>query len=180
LRGLSPHVLYSALGRNWRRHRVGAGTGRARAGAMQRRPDFSDQGTPQNSPGGDGIDQPTVRMHPNSIPSAPKPSAPAEPPFAQPTSSPDGGLATYLGTPARATQAASAVREAQQRAQQDIASVARSLAEIATVLHNHSSQLEQFVEGNFANDLADPRTKVLAQSLSIPPHAHLHPARPPT
>src|SRR5262249_32850906 len=131
----------------------------------------------QNAPGGDLTGQPTVRMHPNSIPIAPKPAAPEEAPIAPPTLAPDGGLTTYLGTPARATQAASAVREAQERAQQDIASVARSLAEIATVLHNHAGQLEQFVEGNFANDLVDPRTKVLAQSLSIARQADLHLAR---
>src|SRR5262245_20103546 len=148
---------------------------------MQRRPDFSDQ----SALAGSVTSQPTVRMHPNSVPIMPKPEGPDEAvalpasgvPSAPPTSSPDGGLATYLGTPARATQVASAVREAQERAQQDIASVARSLAEIATVLHSQAGQLEQVVEGSFANDLADPRTKVLAQSLSIARQADLHLAR---
>jgi PAS domain S-box-containing protein len=99
------------------------------------------------------------------------------PGFARPTAQPGGGLTTSIAAPARATQVANVVRAAQDRAQEDVALVARSLADIAAVLHEHASRLEHYVEGSYSTDLADPRMRMLSQSLAIARQADLHLAR---
>jgi adenylate cyclase len=141
-------------------------------------------------------DQTTVRIHPASVPVvAPRPSQAdavvtpggpvgasggrpeTGPSITPPTAQPGGGLNTYLGQPSSAEHAAQKARAAQDSAQADTASVARSLADIAGVLHDHAAQLEPYVEGSYSSDLADPRNRALAQSLSIARQADLHLAR---
>jgi adenylate cyclase len=131
---------------------------------------------------------PTVRLHAASVPIvAPHPTladAIVTPEGQQsgtsitpPTAQPGGGLNTYLGQPSSAEHAAQKARAAQNSAQADISSVARSLADIAGVLHDLAGRLEPFVEGSYSTDLADPRNRALAQSLSIARQADLHLAR---
>ncbi|HEV2460756.1 MAG TPA: GAF domain-containing protein, partial [Ktedonobacterales bacterium] len=154
-------------------------------------------GRSQHEAGNEASDEPpTVRIHPASVPVvAPRPSQadavvapgghvgapaghPAEgPSITPPTAQPGGGLNTYLGQPSSAEHAAQKARAAQDSAQADTASVARSLAEIAGVLHDLAGRLEPFVEGSYSTDLADPRNRALAQSLSIARQADLHLAR---
>jgi adenylate cyclase len=93
-------------------------------------------------------------------------AATPSPAIAPPTIEPGGGFHTYLGEPTNAAQIAGVARAAQESAQQDVESVARSLADIASTLHLHTKKLEQFVEGPYANDLSDPRTRMLAETLS--------------
>jgi len=154
---------------------------------MQRRPEPPDSGSQQH----DISTERTVRMSPGSFPmpavaqaqaqAPPVPGAPtlaaAGVPIAPPTMQPGGGLTTYIGEPALATQVASAARAAQDRAQADVSTFARSVAEIAATLHDHAARLERFVEGSFSTDLADPRTRLLSQSLEIARQADLHLAR---
>ncbi|WIG59113.1 MAG: Adenylate cyclase [Ktedonobacterales bacterium] len=130
-------------------------------------------------------DQPTARLHPASMPALAL-QRDASDPLAEvfgasasvaPTGQSDGGLSTYLGQPSNANLAANAARAAQDSAQQDINSIAASVVEIASVLHEHARRLEPFVEGTYSTDLADPRTHVLAQALSIARQADLHLAR---
>jgi PAS domain S-box-containing protein len=129
---------------------------------MQRRPDF-----PEREPGFDISSEQTVRV---AEPGYPIPSAQ----ISTPTVQPDGGLNTYIGEPLHAATVAGAARAAQDRAQQDVAQVARSLADIASVLHEQAARLEQFVEGSYAADLSDPRTRLLSQSLALMRQADLH------
>jgi hypothetical protein len=152
---------------------------------MQRRPEPPDSGSQQH----DISTERTVRMSPGSFPmpavaQAQAPEVPGAPtlaaagvPIAPPTMQPGGGLTTYIGEPALATQVASAARAAQDRAQADVSTFARSVAEIAATLHDHAARLERFVEGSFSTDLADPRTRLLSQSLEIARQADLHLAR---
>jgi adenylate cyclase len=149
---------------------------------MQRRPDLPGEGVRDGEAGAHPVVRPAGAPAP-ADPFVPGASAaqPFEPPttvtIAKPTSDPDGGLATYLGAPALAAQVATVARAAQDRARADIASVARSLAEIAAVMHDQTARLEQFVEGSFSTDLADPRTRMLSHTLSILRQADLHLAR---
>ena len=94
-----------------------------------------------------------------------------------PTIQPGGGFHTYLGEPAMAGQIAKAARDAQQRAREDVDWVARNLADIAAALHEQNARLEQVVEGSYANDLSDPRTRLLSTTLSVGRQADLHLAR---
>src|SRR5260221_595728 len=132
---------------------------------MQRRPEPPDSGSQQH----DISTERTVRMSPGSFPmpavaqaqaqAPPVPGAPtlaaAGVPIAPPTMQPGGGLTTYIGEPALATQVASAARAAQDRAQADVSTFARSVAEIAATLHDHAARLERFVEGSFSTAQAD-------------------------
>lgn len=95
----------------------------------------------------------------------------------QPAVDPVGGLTTYLGEPQHATELASAARAAQDRARQDVSSVAQGLEAIARALHGQVRQLEQVVEGPYGVDAADPRTRVLAQTLHLMRQADLELAR---
>jgi adenylate cyclase len=156
---------------------------------MQRRPDFSQPAHPAPEgarPADDDAAQPTVRVHPSSvpIPDGLRPAASASQPFAPPAlhittprSDPSGGLTTTLAVPERAGQAATMIRAAHESLQAEIAAVARNLAEVAATLHNHAAALEQAVEGSFARDPGDPRTKMLSQSLTVAREADLQLAR---
>src|SRR5215472_12220617 len=81
--------------------------------------------------------------------------------IAAPTSEPEGGFHTHLGEPTNAATMAGAARAARGAAQQDVEAVAQSLAGIAAALHTHTKDLERCVEGLFASDLTDPRTRML-------------------
>src|SRR5258708_4598581 len=152
---------------------------------MQRRPEPPDSGSQQH----DISTERTVRMSPGSFPmpavaQAQAPEVPGAPtlaaagvPIAPPTMQPGGGLTTYIGEPALATQVAPAAPAAQDRAQADVSTFAGSVAEIAATLHDHAARLERFVEGSFSTDLADPRTRLLSRSLEIARQADLHLAR---
>ncbi|HEU5439513.1 MAG TPA: GAF domain-containing protein, partial [Ktedonobacterales bacterium] len=94
-----------------------------------------------------------------------------------PTARPGGGLNTFIGEPAQADKTAGAARAAHDSARSDLGNVARGLAEMATLLHDHAAQLESFVEGAFASDLADPRTRALAGALAVARRADLQLAR---
>ncbi len=155
---------------------------------MQRRPDFSQPArpAPESDPPRDDAAQPTVRVHPSSvpIPGASRPPASQPPPFAPPAlhittprSDPAGGLTTVLAVPERAGDAATLFRAAHEHVQTEVAAVARGLADVAAALHNHAAALEHAVEGSFAHDPGDPRTKMLSQSLSIARDADLQLAR---
>jgi PAS domain S-box-containing protein len=154
---------------------------------MPPRPDGSQSASDQDISDHDTAVRPVLRVHPASvpIPQTSPPPAPTEAPIlppdaspiAAPRSDPAGGLTTYLGAPTQAGRVASVARAAQDRAQADVASVARSLADIAGALHNHAAALEPFVEGSFSRDLADPRMQALSTSLSIARQADLHLAR---
>lgn len=100
-----------------------------------------------------------------------------ERPRIQPVMDPAGGLTTYLGEPQHATHLASAARAAQDRARQDVSSVAVALEEVARALHGHVKALEQFVEGPYGADAADPRTRVMTQTLHLTQQADLELAR---
>ena len=154
---------------------------------MQRRPDLSHsaQPAPQNARPEDDA-QPTVRMHPSSVPipggsspaaSPPPIFAPPAPHITTPRSDPAGGLTTTLAVTERAGLAATVIRAAHDTVQADLAAVARSLTEVAASLHNHAAALEQAVEGSFARDPGDPRTKMLSQSLTVAREADLQLAR---
>ena len=154
---------------------------------MQRRPDFSGQ----EAQPGDVADEHTVYLREVGAPgggAAPPPpignpgtdtgtdSTSGELPavtIAPPTVDPGGGLTTYIGAPDQAQRSAHATRAAQHRAQQEVSAVAASLAEIAAALHSHAAYLERFVEGSYASDLADPRTRLLSQTLEIARQADL-------
>ena len=97
--------------------------------------------------------------------------------IAPPAMRPDKGLTTYIGEPGQVLHTADAVRAAQERAQRDVSALAGSLAEMATQLHEHAKHLEQFVEGSFSTDLADPRTRLLSRSLELTRQADLRLAR---
>ncbi len=148
---------------------------------MQRRPeplDGSDatqrMGTQQGEPAPDDASaQPTEHLAHAGAES----QLLALPDIARPTMEPGGGLTTSIAAQERATQVASVARAAQDRAQRDVALVARSLADIAAVLHEHAGRLEHYVEGSYSTDLADPRTRMLSQSLAIARQADLHLAR---
>ncbi|HZC08202.1 MAG TPA: adenylate/guanylate cyclase domain-containing protein [Ktedonobacterales bacterium] len=49
----------------------------------------------------------------------------------------------------------------------DLAAIARELNEVAASLHRQVRALEPFVEGAFAQDLSDPRTRALADALQV-------------
>jgi adenylate cyclase len=134
---------------------------------MQRRPDLPPHGGP-----GDPLAQPTLRIRTSGTPATSTPQ-----PVAPPRSDPDGGLATHIAAVEHETHVVGRARDARDRAQHDVASVARSLAEIAGVLHTLAANLEQFVEGSFSRDLADPRMQVLSHTLAVARQADLQLAR---
>jgi len=76
-----------------------------------------------------------------------------------------GALLTQLGEPSQAAHAAGMVRAAQARAKQDVASIAASVAEIATAMHRLAGALEPAAEGEFSTNLSDPRTRLLGEAL---------------
>ncbi len=133
--------------------------------------------TRQHGSGGSADDvsgERTVRMSPASLPKPPAPGVTNAPlvdastvALRPPQVVPDGGLTTRIGEPVHAEHAAHMVRAAQERAQEDVASVGSSFAEIAAALHEHTATLERFVEGPFSTDLSDPRTRLLSQSLEL-------------
>jgi adenylate cyclase len=129
---------------------------------MQRRPEPTDVDQPETERGaGDGSpESATPELLTVTI--------------STPRVQPGGGLTTSMGAP---TQAAQAIQAAQNRARQDVSAVAVGLVEVAAALHEHARVLEQFVEGSFSTDLADPRTRLLAQTLAIARDADLRLAR---
>ena len=56
---------------------------------------------------------------------------------------------------------------ARRRAGNDLVAIQRELKELASAMHRHASALEPFVEGTFASDLSDPRTRLLADALAV-------------
>src|SRR5487761_1897777 len=56
---------------------------------------------------------------------------------------------------------------AHRRADNMLTTIARELKDLASVMHRHARALEPFVEGTFASDLGDPRTRLLADALDI-------------
>lgn len=138
---------------------------------MQQRP-------PQSSGTGDGS---ASRAGPRITPTgshsgeAPRP-APEDLPTVRigvPTAQPGGALRTHIGEPARAAEMAGAARAAQTRAQQDLGAVAVDLAQMAAALHEQTRRLERAVEGEFAGDPADPRVRLLAETLEVARRADL-------
>lgn len=162
---------------------------------MQQRPDFlqSGQTRGQTGTGGDLGDELTMMLGPGEVPivSAGKGSheshesvgemaawdATVERSRVQPTVDPAGGLTTSLGEPQHVTELASAARAAQDRARQDVSSVAQGLEAIARALHGHVKSLEQFVEGPYGADAGDPRTRMMTQTLHLTRQADLELAR---
>ncbi len=67
---------------------------------------------------------------------------------------PTGAIATHARTTSAQTHA-------------DLATVERELKELASAMHRHARALEPFVEGAFANDMGDPRTRMLSDALAI-------------
>lgn len=163
---------------------------------MQQRPDFMQSGQPgaQAGTSGDVGDDLTVLLPPGEVPGfgggqesgeslgklgelTAAWGATVERARVQPAVDPAGGLTTYLGEPQHATELASAARAAQDRARQDVSSVAQGLEAIARALHGQVRQLEHMVEGPYGADAADPRTRVLAQTLQLTQQADLELAR---
>lgn len=56
---------------------------------------------------------------------------------------------------------------ARRRAGSDLEAIQRELKALAGAMHRHVSALEPFVEGTFASDLSDPRTRLLADALEV-------------
>ncbi|MGH2503678.1 MAG: adenylate/guanylate cyclase domain-containing protein [Ktedonobacterales bacterium] len=56
---------------------------------------------------------------------------------------------------------------ARRRAGADLDAIQRELKELAGQMHRHARALEPFVEGSFATDLGDPRTRMLADALQV-------------
>lgn len=56
---------------------------------------------------------------------------------------------------------------ARRRTGADLDAIERELKELAGQMHRHARALEPFVEGSFATDLADPRTRMLADALQV-------------
>lgn len=56
---------------------------------------------------------------------------------------------------------------ARRRAGADLDAIERELKELAGQMHRHARALEPFVEGSFATDLGDPRTRMLADALQV-------------
>lgn len=94
-----------------------------------------------------------------------------------PTLDPDGALTTYLGQPAHAALAVAKARAAQERAKQDVTSIAASLAEVAAMMHRQARTLEPFVEGQLSADLSDTRTRLIVESCEVMQQADLRLAR---
>jgi adenylate cyclase len=100
-----------------------------------------------------------------------------EPEIPQPALDPDGALTTYLGQPSHAALAAAKARAAQERAKQDVTSIAASLAEVAALMHRQARVLEPYVEGQLSADLSDARTRLLVESCEVMQQADLRLAR---
>jgi adenylate cyclase len=141
---------------------------------MQRRPDQTDQTLTQRD-----VTAECTAILPSASETQPQPTSGDLPPvkIAPPAMRPDGGLTTYIGEPGQALHTADAARAAQERAQRDVSALAGSLAELAAQFHEHTRHLEQFVEGSFSTDLADPRTRLLSHSLELTRQADLRLAR---
>jgi len=73
----------------------------------------------------------------------------------------------------RLAQAEAAIDQAQLRTIEQLYTVSQGLYEVATALHQQARMLEHAVEGVFAADVSDPRTRLLAQTLSLSRHADL-------
>ncbi len=99
--------------------------------------------------------------------SDPRPNIP--PPAADPA----GALTTYIGDTGRLAQVGRAARQAQDRAQHEVASVASGMTEIAALMHRHAGELEAVVEGQFSADLSDPRMRLLSRALEVARQADL-------
>jgi PAS domain S-box-containing protein len=56
---------------------------------------------------------------------------------------------------------------ARRRAGADLDAIERELKALAGAMHRHARALEPFVEGSFATDLGDPRTRILADALEV-------------
>ncbi len=56
---------------------------------------------------------------------------------------------------------------ARHRAGADMVAIERELKELARAMHRHAAALEPFVEGSFATDLSDPRTRILGDALEV-------------
>ena len=95
----------------------------------------------------------------------------------QPALDPAGALTTYLGQPEQAALAAAKARAAQERAKQDVTSIAASLAEVAALMHRQVRVLEPFVEGQLSADLSDARTRLLVESSEVMQQTDLRLAR---
>ncbi len=122
--------------------------------------------------------EPTVTL-PNSGGSRPD-APPAVPPtldIPHPALDPEGALTTYLGQPEQAVLAAAKARAAQERARQDVTSIAASLAEVAALMHRQVRVLEPFVEGQMSADLSDARTRLLVESSEVMQQTDLRLAR---
>jgi adenylate cyclase len=72
------------------------------------------------------------------------------------------GASSLAPSPAMAS-----ATSARSRAGADFVAIERELKELAGSMHRHARALEPFVEGSFANDLGDPRTRMLADALQV-------------
>jgi adenylate cyclase len=156
---------------------------------MQRRPNAPEPTEGTASQSGDISDCATTHLPAHNLPPQDIRSVEASnvntvtlglPPtqaIAAPTIEPEGGFHTHLGEPINGATMAGAAHAAQERAQQDVESVAQSLAGIASALHTHTKDLERCVEGLYASDLTDPRTRMLGQALQVARDADLTLAR---
>ncbi|MBF6589327.1 MAG: GAF domain-containing protein, partial [Ktedonobacterales bacterium] len=90
-----------------------------------------------------------------------------------PAADPEGALKTYLGDSSELARVGRAARQAQDRAQQDVAAIARGMEDVAGAMHRHAAELEMIVEGQFSADLGDPRMRLLARALEVARQADL-------
>ena len=70
-------------------------------------------------------------------------------------------------SPLTSSPAMANAMSARSRAGADFVAIERELKELAGSMHRHARALEPFVEGSFANDLGDPRTRMLADALQV-------------
>jgi PAS domain S-box-containing protein len=70
-------------------------------------------------------------------------------------------------SPPSPSQAPESATSAHRQAGADFVAIERELKELAGSMHRHARALEPFVEGSFANDLGDPRTRMLADALQV-------------
>jgi len=73
----------------------------------------------------------------------------------------------------RLARTAEAIDDAQVRAGEQLRVVSQGLHEVAALLHQQARTLEHAVEGVFAGDVGDPRTRLLAETLSVSRRADL-------
>ncbi|HEY7850680.1 MAG TPA: GAF domain-containing protein, partial [Ktedonobacterales bacterium] len=70
-------------------------------------------------------------------------------------------------SPPSPSQAPESATSAHRQAGADFVAIERELKELAGSMHRQARALEPFVEGSFANDLGDPRTRMLADALQV-------------